>query len=82
MRLTYNYYDTRKDLNVLTDEEYNELVNIEEIFTILSTEIPEDKSDPLSNYISNYLIERNKRSWNIINTAVIRLNGIVRLCTE
>ena len=81
MRIKDNYYGIHKELNVLTDEEYNELVNIEKVFTILSTAIPEDENDPLSNYISDYLIERNKRSWKIITTAIIRLSGIVRLCT-
>ena len=81
MRIKDNYYNMHKELNVLTDEEYNELVNIEKVFTILSTTIPEDENNPLSNYVSDYLIERNRRSWNIITTATIRLSGIVRLCT-
>jgi hypothetical protein len=80
MRQKDSYYSRFSQLSVLTDEEFNELVFIEEVFTTLSNNIPDNSNNELSKYISSYLIERNTRSWNLINIANDRLNKIINLC--
>jgi hypothetical protein len=82
MRLTNKYYSTFAILNVLTDDEYNELVNIEEVFNILSNKIPDDTNSQLSRYISSYLVERNRRSWYLCGVAHDRVKNILELCTK
>lgn len=81
MRLKDTFYNTFPHLSILTDDEFNELVHIEQVFTILSNAIPEDPTNALSNYISDYLIERSNRSWELISTAYKREKSILKLCT-
>ena len=79
-RLKDNYYSDLIDLTVLTDEEFNELVILEEIITRMDNMFPWDISKDLINYISPFMLKNNHRCWELIGIAYNRLDDIVKLC--